>query len=195
MYTDCGESMSRDSQRHYTVDDYFMVEEMSEVKHEYWNGEIFAMAGASLAHNEIAANVLSALRSSLRDANCGVYGSDLRVQTPGGLYTYPDISVICGEVQLVPDRSDTATNPLILVEVLSEATEEYDRGDKFTLYKSIPTLKHYVVISQTEILIDHFERMTGDEWRCHSLRDRGETIRISEPVLTLRLSEIFRRVF
>jgi Uma2 family endonuclease len=195
MYTGPGERMSRDSQRHYSVDDYFMVEEMSEVKHEYWNGEIFAMAGASVAHNEIAANVLSELRSSLRDTNCGAYGSDLRVQTPGGLYTYPDVSVICGEVQLVPDRSDTATNPLILVEVLSEATEEYDRGDKFTLYKSIPALKHYILISQTEVLVDHHERMPSGEWQCHSLRDRRDIVHIPEPALSLHLSEIFRRVF
>lgn len=187
--------MSRDSQRHYSLDDYFMVEEMSELKHEYWNGEIFAMAGASLAHNEIAANVLSGFRMRLLDTDCGAYGSDLRVQTPSGLYTYPDISVICGRVLLLPDRSDTATNPLILVEVLSEATEEYDRGEKFMLYKSIPTLRHYLLIAQTEILVDHFERVEQDEWQCHSLRDRGEIIQIPEPPLGISLSDIYRRVF
>jgi Uma2 family endonuclease len=187
--------MSRDSQRHYSVDDYFMVEEMSEVKHEYCNGGIFAMAGASVAHNEIAANVVSELRFNLRDTDCGAYGSDLRVQTPSGLYTYPDVSVICGEAQLIAGRSDTATNPRILVEVLSEATEEYDRGDKFALCKSIPTLQHYIVISQTEILVDHFERMQSGDWKCHSYRDRHDIIRIPTPTLTLSLSEVFRRVF
>ena len=187
--------MSRDSQRHYSVDDYFTVEEMSEVKHEYFNGEIFAMAGASLRHNEIAANVLSEFRARLREMDCGVYGSDLRVQTPSGLYTYPDVSVVCCPVQLVPDRSDTATNPLILVEVLSEATEDYDRGDKFGLYKSIPTLRHYVMISQTEILVDHFERIRTDEWQCHSLRDRNDIVAISEPHISLVLDDVYRRVF
>ena len=187
--------MSRYSQRHYSADDYFMVEEMSEVKHEYCNGEIFAIAGASLPHNEITANILSEFRMGLRGTNCGAYGSDLRVQTPSGLYTYPDISVICGHVQLVPDRSDTATNPIILVEVLSEATEEYDRGDKFTLYKSIPVLQHYILISQTEVLVDHFERVGAGEWECYQLRDRGHTIQISEPALAISLSDIFRRVF
>ena len=187
--------MRRDSQRHYSVDDYFMVEEMSEVKHEYFNGEILAMAGAFLAHNEIAANVISEVRTGLRQTNCGAYGSDLRVQTPAGLYTYPDISVICGHVELAPDRSDTAMNPIILVEVLSEATEEYDRGDKFTLYKSIPTLRRYILISQTEVLVDHFEKVQQDEWRCYSLRHPNEVIQISEPPLTISLSDIFRRVF
>jgi Uma2 family endonuclease len=199
--------MSRNSQRHYTVDDYFTVEEMSEVRHEYYDGEIFAMAGASLQHNEIAANVLSEFRTALRDADCGVYGSDLRILTPSGLYTYPDISVICGQVQLEPDRADTAINPVIIVEVLSEATEEYDRGDKFTLYKSIPTLRHYVLISQSEILIDHFVRVQReararegeaskeDDWLLHSMRKPDEILQILEPALRVTVSEIFRRVF
>jgi Uma2 family endonuclease len=80
-------------------------------------------------------------------------------------------------------------------EVLSEATEEYDRGDKFTLYKSIPTLRHYILISQTEVVVDHFERVQQDDWQCHSIRNRNETIRISQPALALSLSDIFRRVF
>lgn len=144
--------MSRDSQRKYSLDDYFSVEEMSEVKHEYYNGEIFAMAGASLSHNEIAANILPEFRMQLRAANCGAYGSDLRIRTPSGLYTYPDVSVVCDPVELVVDRADTVTNPVILVEVLSEATADYDRGEKFTLYKSVPSLLHYLLVSQTEIL-------------------------------------------
>jgi Uma2 family endonuclease len=85
-------------------------------------------------------------------------------------------------------------NPVILVEVLSEATEEYDRGDKFTLYKSISTLKHYILISQGEVLVDHFEKVQPDEWRLRSFRDRSDVVQISDPPLTLRLSEIFRRV-
>jgi Uma2 family endonuclease len=187
--------MSRDSQRHYTVDDYFTVEQMSNVKHEYNNGEIFAMAGASLRHNEITANVLTEFRGSLRGTNCGAYGSDLRILTPSGLYTYPDVSVICGEVQLVPDRADTAINPIVIVEVLAEATEEYDRGDKFVLYQSIPMLRHYILISQSEILIDHFVRTEEQEWRCQSLRNRNEILQISEPALAVQVSNIFRRVF
>ena len=176
--------MSRGSQRHYSIDDYFTVEEMSEVKHEYYNGEIFAMAGASLEHNEIAANVLSEFHAALRDTDCGVYGSGLRILTPAGLYTYPDISVICGEVQLEPDRADTALNPVILVEVVSKATEEYDRGEKFTLYKSILSLRHYILISQSEILI---VRIQPEEWRHHSLRNRNDILQITDPTLAINV--------
>ena len=153
------------------------------------------MAGASLEHNEIAANVLSEFHAALRDTDCGVYGSGLRILTPAGLYTYPDISVICGEVQLEPDRADTALNPVILVEVVSKATEEYDRGEKFTLYKSILSLRHYTLISQSEILIDHFVRIQPDEWEHQSLRNRNDILQIADPVLAINVSDIFRRVF
>jgi Uma2 family endonuclease len=176
------------------VDDYYTVEEMSEVKHEYWNGDIFAMAGASLAHNEISANVLSEMRARLRNTSCGAYGSDLRVQTPTGLYTYPDVSVICGRVQLLPGRSDTAVNPVILVEVLSDATEEYYRGDKFTMYKSIEVLTHYILIAQTGPRVDHFERNPQGVWQLRSIESREHAIRIAEPFLEIPLAEIYRRV-
>ena len=186
--------MSRDSQRHYTLDDYFAVEEVSEIRHEFYNGEIFAMAGASLPHNEISANVLSAFRTTLRDSNCGAYGSDLRVQTPSGLYTYPDVSVICGSVQLLPERSATATNPVLLVEVLSDATEDYDRGEKFTLYKPISTLRHYLLISQNEILVDHFVRRDND-WQLRTFRSRSETIELADLGIFVAIDEVYRRVF
>ena len=187
--------MSRDSQRHYSVDDYFMVEEMSEVKHEYSNGEIFAMAGASLPHNEIAANVLSEFREGLRDTNCGAYGSDLRVQTPSGLYTYPDVSVICGRAALAPGRSDTVTNPVVLVEVLSDATAEYDRGEKFTLYKAIPTFHHYLLISQSTALVEHWERTSTADWECQSVEGLKDLIVLPDLSISIALDNIYRRVF
>ena len=187
--------MSRDSQRHYTVDDYFTVEERSEVKHEFYNGEIFAMAGASLPHNEITANLLTELRVGLRNLDCGVYGSDLRIQTPSGLYTYPDLSVICNGVELAPGRSDTVTNPVVLIEVLSEATEDYDRGEKFELYKSIPTLRHYILVSQSEIHIDHFHRIDPVEWQCRSMKAPNDTLEIDLPHTALAITAVYRRVF
>ena len=105
------------------------------------------------------------------------------------------MSVVCGPVQLLPDRSDTATNPVILAEVLSGATEEYDRGDKFNLFQSIPTLGHYILVSQTEILVDHFYRTQQNQWQSRTLRSLSENIQIAEPALDINLSEIFRRVF
>jgi Uma2 family endonuclease len=187
--------MSRDSQRHYSVEDYFKVEEMSAVKHEFCRGEIFAMAGASLPHNEIAANVLAELRAQLRESDCGAYGSDLRVQTPSGLYTYPDISVICGPAEIVPERPDTVVNPVVLVEVLSEATEEYERGEKFSLYKSMSTLRHCLLISQTEILVDHFQQTDAGDWHVRSLHELRETIELQELGVSIAIEDVYRRVF
>src|SRR5262245_3767985 len=132
--------MKRDSQRRYSLDEYFAVEETSRIKNEYYDGEIFAMAGASLQYNRIAANFLTLARAALVSQGCEAFGSDLRIQTPGGLFTYPDISIVCSEPVLLRGRPDTLINPIVLVEVLSDATREYDRGEKSILYKEIPTL-------------------------------------------------------
>ena len=185
--------MSRDSHRNYSLDDYFTVEEMSEIKHEFYQGEIFAMAGASLRHNEIAANLLTQFRTRLRDSDCGAYGSDLRIQTPGGLYTHPDVSVIFDPVQLVPERSDTAMNPVVLAEVLSEATEDYDRGEKFALYKTISAFRHYFLISQTETLVDYYDRDDEGEWRRKTIRDPNEIIDIRSIGISFPMHELYRR--
>ena len=120
--------VKREWQRRYSLDEYFAVEEMSQVKNEYFDGQIFAMAGASLRHNQIATNLISRIGPSILGVGCRTFGSDLRVQTPSGLFTYPDISIVCGEPLLVQGRPDTLTNPTALIEILSDATREYDRG-------------------------------------------------------------------
>jgi Uma2 family endonuclease len=182
-------------QRKYTLDDYFTIEGVSEIKHEFYNGEIFAMAGASAAHNEITANVLSRLRLALRRHGCRAYGSDLRVQTPAGLYTYPDVSVFCGALMLAAGRDDTAANPVFLVEVLSEATRDYDRGDKFTLYKSIPTLREYLLIEQSVVRVEQRVRRRGARWTATVYERLDDVVRLASIPLTLRVAEMYREVF
>ena len=150
--------MKRESWRRYSVDEYFAVEETSEVKNEYYSGEIFAMAGASIEHNHIAANLLTELRTALRGSECTAFGSDLRVLTPGGLFTYPDVTVIYGKPELIAGRPDTVTNPAVIVEVLSVATRDYDRDQKFELYKEFSTLSEYVLVEQNTTLVEHFTR-------------------------------------
>lgn len=187
--------MSSQPQRHYSLDDYFAAEESSPLKHEYYRGEIFAMAGASVAHNDISANVLSTLRIGLRGQGCRAFGSDLRIKTPGGLYAYPDVSVICGRIRLVAGRPDTATNPSILVEVLSDATRDYDRGEKFALYKAIPTLREYVLIEQAEVSVEHFVRKRGTRWSSRALTGLRSAVSFASVDLELRLADIYREVF
>jgi Uma2 family endonuclease len=182
-------------QRKYTVDDYFTIEAMSEVKHEFYNGEIFAMAGASAAHNDITANVLARLRIALRRQGCRAYGSDFRVQTPAGLLTYPDVSVFCGPLAFVRGRDDTATNPALLVEVLSDATRDYDRGEKLSLYRSIPSLREYLLVEQAAVRVEHWVRGHGSRWTAASFERLDDLVRLVSVPVTLRVSEVYREVF
>jgi Uma2 family endonuclease len=151
-------------QRRYSLDDYFAVEASSAIRHEYVNGEIFAMAGASIAHNRIVANVLTHLRMALRGGPCSAFGRDLRLATPGGLYTYPDVVVICGPPTLIPGRPDTVTNPALLVEVLSEATRDYDCGEKLVAYQSIPTLREVLLVEQDTVRVERVHRTASGTW-------------------------------
>lgn len=182
-------------QRHYTLDDYFAVEETSLVKHEYLNGEIFAMAGASLAHNDIAANVLTLLRSALRETGCRAFGSDLRVATYGGLYTYPDVSVICGKPLLVTGRPDTATNPVLLVEVLSDATRDYDRGDKLAAYRVIPSLREVLLIDQAAVAIERWRRVDDGAWTSDAATALDTVLELTAVSVALALRDVYREVF
>jgi Uma2 family endonuclease len=182
------------TQRHYSLAEYFSIEEISPIKHEYFGGEIFAMAGASVEHNLIAGNVLALLKQGLRRSRCNVFGSDLRIGTPAGLYTYPDVSVICGKPKLLPGLPDTATNPVLLVEVLSPATCDYDRGDKFEMYKTVAAFEEYVLIDQERIAIEHFIRKRG-AWQSSKLSRRSQTLALRHVRAQLPVEEIYRGVF
>jgi Uma2 family endonuclease len=182
-------------QRHYSLDDYFAVEEASEIRHEFYRGEIFAMAGSSLPHNDISANVLAALRVGLRGKGCRAFGSDLRIVSPSGLHTYPDVSVVCGRVELLPNRPDTATNPVAIVEVLSPATQDYDRGDKFTLYKEITSLREYVLIEQDRVSVEYWWLGRERVWRSKKLGSLRGTLKLRFCGVSIPLSEVYREVF
>jgi Uma2 family endonuclease len=152
--------------RHYiTADEYLHRERQAEYRSEYFRGEMFAMAGASANHNLIALNTGSHLREQLKKKPCRVYPSDLKLRIEAtGLYTYPDLSVVCGEPQLETDAGDVLLNPIVLVEVLSDSTEAYDRGKKFEHYRTIPSLQHYVMIAQDRHSIDCFSRAADGSW-------------------------------
>jgi len=190
-------STQRKTERRYTLNDYYDIEEMSEIKHEYYDGEIFAMTGASFNHNRIAVNLATTLNNALRDGNCEAFTSDMRVTTPSGLYTYPDIVVVCGRIEKLENRADTLTNPTIIVEVLSESTKNYDRGQKFALYASIETLLDYVLIEQNQIHIDHFHLLrddVSDQWIQRNYTKLEESLDLSSIQFQIPLSEIYRRV-
>jgi len=178
------------AQRHYTVDEYFVVEAMSPVRNEYFDGEILAMAGGSPNHNRIARNVLLSLEPKLRDGRCESLGSDTRILTASGLYTYPDAVVICGPIIL---SGETVTNPTVLVEVLSPSTQAYDRGEKFELYRSIPTFRDYLLIEQGAIDVEH-RRREGDRWLSERKTSLEDVIRLGSIEVDLRIADLYARV-
>lgn len=167
-------------------DEYLALERRSETKHELVNGVPVAMAGGSFQHNSIAANVLGALRVLLRGKSCRAVGSDQRVHVPAtGLYTYPDVTVVCGKPEFHPKEPDTLTNPRVLIEVLSDSTEAFDRGAKFAHYRSIPSFVEYVLVAQNEPRVEHFRRLETGQWILTVYR--GESARVELPALGCEL--------
>ena len=137
---------------YYTPQEYLRLERGADYKSEYFKGEIFAMAGASENHNMISRRVSGALYNHLQGKKCTHYSADMKLHIPANtLYTYPDLMVVCGDKQFVDGEKDIIMNPVIIIEVLSKTTEAYDRGGKFALYRSIPSLREYVMISSTTI--------------------------------------------
>jgi Uma2 family endonuclease len=149
----------------FTEDEYLERERRSETKNELNHGAIVAMAGATPKHNAIAMNVGSALKARLKGRRCLVFSSDQRVHVEAtGLFTYPDVTVVCDKPQFHPKDKDTLLNPKVLVEVLSSSTEAYDRGAKFAHYQSIRSLEEYVLVTQVGKRVDHFRRLETGQW-------------------------------
>ena len=181
------------AQRHYTIEEYFVVEAMSPVRNEYFDGEILAMAGGSPNHNRISRNVLLTLEPKLRDGRCESLGSDTRILTASGLYTYPDAVVICGPIILSGEPRETITNPTVLVEVLSPSTRAYDRGEKFELYRSIPTFRDYLLIEQSAVDVEHRWR-DGDLWLSDRKTSLHEVIRLNSIDVEISTADLYARV-
>lgn len=175
--------MGRVAERsHLSAADYLAWERLQPTRHEFFEGEVFAMAGGSLRHNALSSNVTAALHAALRERGCIVLSSDQRVgMTAGERYVYPDVTVVCGSVALVAGTNDVVANPTILVEVLSSSTEQYDRGLKWEGYQRIDSLTDYVLVSQAEARIEHFCRDRGATWLYRSA-GAGEHVTLSSGV-------------
>ena len=177
--------------RHYSVDEYLEMEATSDVRHEYLHGSIIAMSGGTFDHNQIAINLQAAL-SAGRDHGCRAFINDIRVTMPSGLYTYPDVVVICGSPELIPGKGTTATNPVVIAEVLSRDTARYDRGKKFELYKSIPSLRDYLLIDQDRVDVEHRWR-DGDRWQSAHF-GKGERFTLTGAPLTVEVDALYKNV-
>lgn len=174
--------------------EYLAIERTALTKSEFYDGEIFAMAGGTAVHSLIGTNVTGEFRNQLRGKNCVPYNADLRIQVQAtGLFTYPDLSVICGPLQFA-DADDTITNPSVLVEVLSPSTEAYDRGQKFLHYRQIPSLREYLLVSQREPLLELFVRQENNLWSLREAAGLAARLDIPSLEITVSLAEIYANV-
>jgi Uma2 family endonuclease len=162
-------------------------------RHEFFRGEVFAMAGGSPRHNALSSRLNAALRVAFGDRGCEVFSSDQRIGFGGERYVYPDVTVVCGRIALEPGSTDVITNPILLVEVLSGSTEQYDRGLKWEGYQRVESLTDYVLVSQTEPRIEHYRRETGELWIYRALGP-GQRLVVGGTV-ELDLDAIFAGVF
>lgn len=178
----------------FSFRDYVELEEISNVKHEFLEGHVWAMAGGTPDHARIAANLITLLGTALRGKPCAVFSADLRVRVRAtGLGTYPDVSVVCGALERDPDdpRQHTVLNPKVVIEVLSPSTEEYDRGEKLAHYKQVPSLDEIVLVAHDEPRLEVWRRRDGDRWTVDVARETGAA-HLASLQLDLPLGEIYR---
>ncbi|MCS6848603.1 MAG: Uma2 family endonuclease [Anaerolineae bacterium] len=188
--------MTQRAHKLFTPEEYLAQEEVAQVKSEFFRGEIFAMAGGTPDHNTISANAIAALSRALYAYPCRVFTSDQRIYIEkNGLYTYPDVVVVCGRLQFAPKRKDTITNPVLIVEVLSDATRDYDRGAKFELYRDLPTLQHYLLIDSDAVRVEYYRRQNGD-WlfNAYARLDDAIAIPLEAGTIELRVRDLYDKV-
>jgi len=184
------------TKKYISPEEYLATERDALEKHEYLNGEIFAMAGAKMAHVRICGNLSASLVQQLRNRDCQPFQSDLRTHIPTtGLYTYPDITVVCGKPELVPDGYlDTLLNPTLIIEVLSPSTAEYDRGAKFDHYKTIDSLKEYVLVWQAKKRVARHTRRDDDSWVLTDFIGDDSEIELVSIGCVLSMADIYEKV-
>jgi Uma2 family endonuclease len=176
-----------------TPEEYLSFERAAEEKHEYVDGEIFAMSGASWAHSRIAMNIGSELTGALLDGPCAAVGSDVKIKA-GTSYRRPDVAVVCGDPIFDDDAHDVVLNPKVVVEVLSDSTERYDRGDKFRAYGRIATVTDYILVSQKEVLVEHFHRASDGGWNYRQLGP-GDELVLESVGCAIGVDAFYRKVF
>lgn len=176
--------------KRYTVAEYMALEEQSDVRHEFFEGEVFAMAGGTAVHNMLVLNCAFALRTGLRGKSCRVFAENVQLALDAGrYYNYPDVQVTCAPADLLAER--TMKSPVLLIEVLSKSTETRDRSWKFNQYKQLPSLRHYLLVSQATCLVEWFRREESGVWSFTPLASFTDELLIPELDLTLRLQDIY----
>lgn len=184
--------MSAVPKPYYSPAQYLERERAAELRHEYLRGEIFQMAGTSYPHSIIVRNLLHRLANALAGSPCQPIAVDLRVQVSAtGLYTYPDILIVCGTPEFGDGEFDTLLNPTVIIEVLSPSTEKYDRGAKFGHYRHIPSFKEYILVAQDRVSLEQFVRQPDAPWLMTPLETMGDQLKFASIPATLNLTDIY----
>jgi Uma2 family endonuclease len=180
----------------YTLDDYIELEKTSEERLEFWDGNIWSMSGASSAHDQVQGNAYFALRLKLQGKACRIFLSDMRVKVPAYYpYRYPDLSALCGETKIEKFKGlDVLINPQLIVEILSDSTEAFDRGDKFTYYKSIESFCEYLLVAQHRPHVTQYVKQSGNSWSYREVNELSEKIYVASLDCELSLEELYTDV-
>lgn len=184
--------MGKPGIKYISQEEYLEFERLATEKHEYFDGEIFAMSGASILHNIIFRNTFGKIINKLKGKKCQPFGSDLRIHIPENtLYTYPDLSIICGEIETTDENFDTATNPKVIFEILSKSTRGYDKGDKFALYRKIKSFQEYILIDSRSVLVEKYVKNQDNSWQLTEYRSLDLSLKIESVGVELKLSDIY----
>jgi Uma2 family endonuclease len=187
--------MSALPKKKLTPQEYLVIERAADFKSEFFDGEMFAMAGTSKEHSIITVNLTGEFHAALRGKVCQPFSSDLRVKvSANGLYTYPDLTIVCGPVDVEDEQADVLLNPTLIIEVLSPGTERYDRGKKFDLYRELDSLKEYVLVSQDQYRVEQFLRGNGSEWGYRVAFKEDDIVEFPSVGCSIPLKDIYARV-
>jgi Uma2 family endonuclease len=188
--------MSAQTKPRYTLAEYFELERKSEERFEYWDGEVFCMSGVSPEHAQLEVNFISRLNSRLIGKGCRVFPANIRIKVPSAPpYRYADVSALCGEAKFEEIGGiRSLANPALIVEILSGSTEAYDRGDKFTHYKSISSFSEYLIVAQHRPHVTHFVRLADDSWSYNEYNDLAVVVKLASLNCELAMSEVYENV-
>ena len=179
----------------FTIEEYLAMEEAATEKHEYYKGEIFAMSGPKMPHNIISRNLLIGLGIKLKGKKCQPFSSDMRVHIEANtLFTYPDISIICGEPETLNNDDWNILNPAVIIEILSPSTKNYDRGEKFKLYRDIPTLKEYILVDSESMHIEIFRLNEAKHWELEEYHSTEQALYIKTINENISITDIYEGV-
>lgn len=182
-------------QSYFAPQEYLRWERYQALRHEYVDGEVYAMSGASRKHNIINGNTFATLHAQLRSRPCEIYNNDMRVKIYStNVYTYPDIVVACGQPMFEDTELDTLLNPILIIEILSVSTERYDRGAKFGYYRSITTLQEYILIAQDSCRVEHYRRYDGVQWLFMDYQDPQAVLALASIGCSLYMQDVYARL-